>query len=257
MQKWTAFGLPASPAFDADSVRKHWSRLHRCDCEPLPGDPAVLRAWALFHSGEFEAAAQAGLNAGGDGVTVANKAGCVYATYLERGEKARLELFLQVAARAEAQQAAEPKNPNAWFWQAYALGQYSHGISVAKALAHGVGGKVKAALERTVTLAPRHSGAHAALAGFHAEVIDKVGSLIAGMTYGVSKDAALAHFREALRLDPDSPGALTGYADGLVMLGGEVRADEATRLYEQAAQCQPADAMERLGVERARLELRD
>ena len=68
--------------------------------------------------------------------------------------------------------------------------------------------------------------------------------------------AALAHFREALRLDPDSPSALTGYADGLVMLGDEACADEATRLYEQAAQCQPADAMECLGVEMARHQLR-
>lgn len=50
---------------------------------------------------------------------------------------------------------------------------------------------------------------------------------------------------------------MTGYAGGLLMLEGETRADEATRLYEQAAACQPADAMECLGVEMARLELRD
>ena len=33
------------------------------------------------------------------------------------------------------QQAGEPKNANAFYWQAYALGRYSQGISVAKALA--------------------------------------------------------------------------------------------------------------------------
>ena len=257
MHKWTAFPHPASHPFDAASLRTNWARLHRGDCEALPGDSAALHAWALFHNGEFEAAAQAGLLAGGDGVTVANKATCVYATYLERGEKARLELFLQVAARAEAQQAADPKNPNAWYWQAYALANYSHGISVAKALARGLGGEVKAALERTVALSPRHADAHAALAAFHAEVIDKVGPLIGSMTYGVRKDTALAHFREALRLNPDSAIVMTGYAGGLLMLQGETRADEATRLYEQAARCQPADAMERLGVEMARLELRE
>ena len=189
--------------------------------------------------------------------TVANKATCVYAAYLERGEKTRLELFLQAAARAKAQQAADPKNPNAWFWQAYALGQYSHGISVAKALAQGVGRKVKAALERTLALSPRHADAHIALAAFHAEVIDKVGSLIGSMTYDARKDTGLAHFREALRLNPDSAIAMTGYASGLVMLEGERRMEEAMRLYEQAAKCQPADAMELLGVEMARLELRD
>ena len=54
---------------------------------------------------------------------------------------------MEVAERAEAQQAAEPKNANAWYWQAYALGRYSQGISVAKALAQGLGSKVKNALE--------------------------------------------------------------------------------------------------------------
>ena len=176
---------------------------------------------------------------------------------LERGEKARLELFLQVAARSGAQQAADPKNPDAWYWQAYALAQYSHGISVAKLLAQGVGRKVKAALERTLALSPRHADAHIALGAFHAEVIDKVGLLIGSMTYDAQKDTALAHFREALRLNPDSPIAMTGYASGLVMLEGESRIKEATRLYQQAARCQPVDAMEMLAVEMAKLELHD
>ena len=257
MQKWTAFPHLGRYAFDAASLEKNWARLHQGGCEPLPGDPRVLRAWVLFHNGEFEAAAQAGLDAGGDGVTVANKASCIYATYLERGEKARLELFLQVAARSGAQQAADPKNPDAWYWQAYALAQYSHGISVAKLLAQGVGRKVKAALERTLALSPRHADAHIALGAFHAEVIDKVGLLIGSMTYDAQKDIALAHFREALRLNPDSPIAMTGYASGLVMLEGESRIKEATRLYQQAARCQPVDAMEMLAVEMAKLELHD
>ena len=257
MAKWTAFPHLGDYPFDPASVRSGWARLHAGDTEPLPRDEAVLAAWALFHSGEFQQAAQAGLEAGGDGITVANKATCIYANYLEKKEKTKLDLLLEVAQRAEAQALADAKNPNAWYWQAYALANYSHGISVAKALARGLGGKVKAALERTVALSPRHADAHAALAAFHAEVIDKVGPLIGSMTYGVRKDTALAHFREALRLNPDSAIVMTGYAGGLLMLQGETRADEATRLYEQAARCQPADAMERLGVEMARLELRE
>ena len=73
---------------------------------------STLPAWKRTGLACTGAAAQAGLDAGGDGVTVANKASCIYATYLERGEKARLELFLQVAARSGAQQAADPKNPD-------------------------------------------------------------------------------------------------------------------------------------------------
>jgi hypothetical protein len=45
------------------------------------------------------------------------------------------------------------------------------------------------------------------------------------------------------------------YANGLVMLEGDKKMKEATRLYEQAAACQPLDAKERLDVELATAEL--
>jgi tetratricopeptide (TPR) repeat protein len=188
---------------------------------------------------------------------VANKATCIYANYLEKKEKVRLDLFLEVARRAEAHAGTEPDNPNAWYWEAYALGRYSQGISVAKALAQGLGSKVKDALERTIALQPRHADAHIALGAFHAEVIDKVGSLIGGMTYGAKKETGLKMFQDALALHPASPIALIEYANGLVMLEGERRMKDATRLYEQAAGLAPVDAMERLDVELARSELED
>ena len=71
---------------------------------------------------------------------------------------------------------------------AYALGRYSPGISVAKALAQGLGSKVKHALETTLKLQPKHADAHIALGAFHAEVIDKVGKLL-GRTQGADDRA--------------------------------------------------------------------
>ena len=44
---------------------------------------------------------------------------------------------------------------------------------------------------RTIALQPRHAHAYIALGAFHAEVIDKVGTLIGGMTYGAKKDVGL------------------------------------------------------------------
>ncbi len=257
MTKWTAFAHLGDYPFDSASVRKQWPRLHAGDAEPLPADPAVLDAWVLFHSGEFQRAAQAGLAAGGAGITVANKATAIYANYLEKKEKTKLDLFMEVAQRAEAQAAGDAKNPNAWYWQAYALGRYSQGISVAKALAQGLGGKVKDSLERAIKLQPKHADAHIALAAFHAEVIDKVGTLIGGMTYGAKKELGLRLFQDALKINPASVICLVEYANGLVMLEGERKMKEATRLYEQAASCRPADAAERLDVELAKAELAD
>ncbi|WP_119291525.1 hypothetical protein [Azohydromonas sediminis] len=257
MAKWTPFPYDASAyRYDAAALKKHWPRLHAGDVEPWPKDEAVQAAWALFHAGEFQKAYEAGLKAGGAGLTVANKAQCIYANYLEKSEKTKLAMFLEAAERAEKQQAAEPKNPNAWYWQAYALGRYGQGISVAKALAQGLGAKVKHALETTIALAPKHADAHIALGAFHAEVIDKVGKLI-GRTQGADAATGLKMYREALKLNPRSAIARVEYANGLVMLEGEKKLKEAEKLYAEAAACEPIDAMERLDVEMARAELDD
>jgi tetratricopeptide (TPR) repeat protein len=257
MAKWTAFPHLGDYPFDAASVRRDWTRLHAGDAEPLPRDDAVLSAWVLFHSGEFQRAAQAGLEAGGDGITVANKATCIYANYLEKKEKTKLDLLLEVAQRAEGQAAADAKNPSAWYWQAYALGRYSQGISVARALAQGLGSKVKEALERTIKLQPKHADAYVALGAFHAEVIDKVGTLIGGMTHGAKKETGLRLLQDALKLHPGSAIGMIEYANGLVMLEGDKKMKEATKLYEQAAKSKPMDAKERLDVEMAKAELED
>ena len=148
-------------------------------------------------------------------------------------------------------------NASAWYWQANALGRYSQGISVAKALAQGLGNKIKTALERTIALAPRHAEARAVLGAFHAEIIDKVGPLIGGMTYGAKKNVGLQLFEEALRINPRSVLARVEYARALVMLEGEKRLPQATALYRQAAQSAPLDAAEQLDVALARTELQD
>ena len=257
MAKWTAFPYDdADYSLDAATLKKQWARLHLGDAEPLPKDDKVLAAWALFHAGEFQKAYDAGLKAGGAGITAANKAQAIYANYLEKSEKTKLAMFQEVAERAEAQAAEDPKNANAHYWMAYALGRYSQGISVAKALAQGLGSKVKTALETTIKLSPKHADAHIALGAFHAEVIDKVGRLL-GKTQGADAATGLKMYQQALKLNPGSAIAMVEYANGLVMLEGDKRMKEAEKLYAQAAECEPADAMERLDVEMAKAELED
>ena len=256
-KKWVKFPWPGKAIErDAAAVKKAWARLHRGDAEALPKDADVLAAWTAFHAGRFAEAVETGLEAGGSGVNAAVKAQVVYASYLEKSEKTRLAMFMEVSERAEAQQAEEPKNPNAYYWQAYALGRYSQGISVAKALAQGLGSKVKTALETAIKLQPRHADAHIALGAFHAEVIDKVGSLL-GRTQGASKDQGLLMYKTALKLNPNSAIAMVEYANGLVMLEGDKKMKEAEKLYADAAAFDPADAMERLDVEMAKAELED
>jgi hypothetical protein len=255
---WAKFPYPDKKyQYTEATLKKAWDRLHRGDAEPWPKDDAVIGAWIAFHAGEFQKAAELGLKAGAPGITVANKAQAIYANYLEENEKRKLELFDEVAERAAAQQADEPRNANAFYWQAYALGRYAQGISIAKALAQGIGARVKAALDATVKLAPRHADANIALGSYHAEIIDKVGSMIGGLTYGAKKDVGLKHFQAALKLNPDSAIARIEYANGLVMLEGKKALAQAEKLYAEAAACEPHDAMERLDVELAKAELED
>jgi tetratricopeptide (TPR) repeat protein len=255
-RKWAKFPY-ADKAYvhDAAGLKKQWARLHRGDCEPPPKDAGAMEAWAAFHAGDFARAVEAGIAAGGAGVNAAVKAQVVYGHYLEKTDKAKVALFEEAAAWAERRRAEAPKDANAHYFHAFALGRYSQGISVGKALAQGLGGKIKESLQTAMKLQPKHADACIAYGAYQAEVIDKVGGLVAGMTYGAKKDSAIEHFEKAIRLFPEAAIAKIEYANGLILMFGKSRLDEATRLYEAAAACTPADAMERLDVERAKAEL--
>lgn len=252
---WTVCPTVGQFDFDPGRLTASWSRLHRGDAEPLPEDPDLLAGWVLFHNGQFEQACHTGLALGNLGATLANKATCIHACYVETREQTRLDLLKSAAQSAQALQDQDPANANAWYWHAYALGRYSQSVSVAKALTQGLGKKIRASLQKAIELAPHHTDAHLALANYHAEVIDKVGVLIAGMTHGLKKDAGLALYESAMALNPESPITLAEYAQGLVMLQGKSALPLATRLLERAANFAPLDAMESLYVASARMAL--
>jgi len=255
-KKWTKFPH-ADKAYSlaAAGLKKHWPRLHRGDCEPFPKDAGVLDAWRHFHAGNFGQAVDAGLAAGGTGVNAAVKAQTVYAHYLEKSDKAKLALFEEAAAWADERRGKAAKDANAHYLYAFALGRYGQGISVAKALAQGFGGKIKDALLTALKLDAKHADAYIAYGSYQAEVINKVGALVAGMTYGAKKDSAIEHFEKAVKLNPESAIARIEYGNGLILLFGKGRIDDATARYEEAAAMKPMDAMERLDVELAKAEL--
>jgi len=254
---WAPLPVAGVPRFDAATVLARWPRLHAGQPLPPPSDPALADAWALYHSGDFAAAAAAGLALGDDGANLANQATAIYANYVEPREATRLALFRQVGDRAHARAIAYPEDCQALYWHAYALGRYAQAVSVARALAQGLGGKLKQTLERIIELQPRHADAHFALGAFHAEVIDKVGPLVGRMTYGVRADTAVALFERGLEINPHSATGLMEYARALLALEGDGRLQEATRLYERAAAIEPSDAREQLDAELARAGLQD
>ena len=255
MKKWNPFPHD-NDAFDypGASLKKHWPRLHRGDCEPFPDTEALREAWRAFHRGDFQRAWEAGRTLGAAGYTPACKSAATYATYLERDTKRAAALLNEAAGLCEKACVALPEHANSHYLLAYCLGRYAQKISVTRALADGLAGRVAAALERTLELEPRHAEAHAASGTYHAEVIGKVGSLLGGLTYGASESEALANYRKALKLHPDSAILRVEYARGLLLMDDSKTA-EARKLLAQAAALEPADAAERLDVEHAQARL--
>ena len=276
--KWKSFpDATRDYAYAGAALKKAWAELHRGDCEPFPDAAfvtealarhprlkgaldaektaaALQAAWRAYHRGDFAAAVAEGAALGPIGANAANKAANIYATYLETDSDAKRDVFLKSAERAEALQAAAPDFPNAFYLHAQALGRYAQEISIAKALAQGIGSKVKASLDKAVKLAPNHAEAHIALGAYHAEIVSKVGGMLASLTYGASKDEAVRHYALARKLLPDSAIARIEEANGLVMLFGKSRIAAAEKLYAEAARCAPADAMQKLDAEHAKKE---
>jgi len=254
--QWTPFPYSDDAyAYPGEALERSWPRLHAGDCEPFPEDAAVQDAWRAYHRGDFESAAQRGEALGASGAIVAAKAINIYTTYLVDDREEKIALFQRAASLAENLQQSAPDSANAYYLHAQALGRYSQCVSVAKALAQGLGGKIKHSLETALKLEKRHADAHIALGAYHAEVVDKIGGMIASLTYGASKEAAIKHFEEALKLNPSSAIARMEYANALAMLFGASKLKQATALYEEAAKIAPVDAMERLDGEAAKAEI--
>jgi tetratricopeptide (TPR) repeat protein len=253
---WSPFPYP-NRAYDygGSALKATWAELHRGDREPWPDDPDLQEAWRCFHRGDFGHAVRIADDFGPAGHAVANKATGVYATYLEPDSGRQIDCFKAAIARAERAIEALPGDANSHYFHAFNLGRYSQSTSVVKALRQGVGGKILNSLKCALELQPEHAEAHTALGMYHAEIIDKVGKLIGGVTYGASESAALEHLQRALALTPRAPIARIEYGNGLYLLYGDSRLDEVADLYEAAAATEPLDAMERLDVESAKAEL--
>jgi tetratricopeptide (TPR) repeat protein len=274
--KWPPFPHDAKAfAYAGDALKKAWPQLHAGDTEPFPDAKraaALLKAagkaapkldaetlatrlqdaWRAFHRGDFQAAYETGESLGPIGASVAVKAMGIHATYLVDNDADKLKRFEQCAQLAEAAITALPEDANSHYRHAFALGRYSQGLSIAKALKQGIAGKVRASLDTALELAPKHAEAHTALALYHAEIIGKIGAMIGGLTYGAKAGEADSHIKTALKLTPDSPIAHIEHGNVLLLLQGEKGEDAAATAYEKAAKLKPKDAMEALDAAWAR-----
>ena len=265
--------------FSGDKLKKAWPALHSGDGEPYPDDKraAILikaagksapkslsaedlasqlqQAWAAYHHGDFQQAFELSEVLGPVGASAACKALGIHSTYLVDDEGEQLKRFEQAGKLAEAAMVALPNEANSHYRYAFAMGRYSQGISIVKAIKLGLASKVRKALDKTLELSPKHAEAQTALALYHAEIINKIGAMIGGMTYGAKASEAEKLMTSALKLAPDSPIAHLEYGNMLMLLYGDKKEDAAANAIEKASKLKPKDAMEKLDAEHAKAQL--
>lgn len=275
--RWTAFPHP-DKAFDyvGDKLAKAWKALHAGDQEPFPDKERIAKlltanpklgkdagklatqlqqAWRAFHRGDFQEAYDAGVALKALGASVAIKAGGIHATYLLESDKDKLARYAALANLAEDAIAALPDEANSHYRRAFALGRYSQNLSITQALAQGIAGKVKSSLDAALELAPKHAEARTALGLYHAEIVGKVGGMLAKLTYGASAGEAEKQLKEALKLTPDSPIAWVEYGNAQLLLHGAKDEDAAAAAFAKAAKLKPRDAMESMDIAWAKSQL--
>jgi len=276
-------GRKAQPLTDrwryaGEALHRHWARLHLGDREPWPDARQVSaharhgalaemvaahggastvahelqQAWREFHAGQFADAIRRGGALGPLGAPAANKAAEVQLLHGKPDTSAALKALSAAIERGEAAVTELPDYPNAHYMLALVLGRYGQRISIVKALAAGLAGRIRAGLERTLELEPRHAEAHLAFGLYHAAIVAQLGALAGRLSYGVSRDAALEHFGRAARLAPALPIVHIEHAHGLLLLDSARYREEAGALYRRATECEPLDASEELDVRRAR-----
>ena len=282
MSRWKPFPHDSEHfSYSGSELEAAWTELHAGDCAVFPDESWVSeclerwpeaappgfsgnlgeladtlqQCWRDFHAGAFGTAIEAAEQLGTLAHASANKAAGIYATYLESDKTQQQKCLVDASERADAARMVLPEDPNAHYLLAFTLGRYSQSISIGTALRQGIAGRISDALKRTLELAPEHAEAHTASGMYHAEIINKVGKMIGGITYGASAEKALEHFSRALELTPESPIAHIEYGNGLYLLYGDRRIAEVTDLFVKASELDPRDAMEKLDVEAALAEL--
>lgn len=275
--KWAPFPHP-DKAFDlaGNKLAKGWKHLHAGDLEPFPDERHVARllkanpklgkdaariaaqlqdAWRDFHRGDFQQAHDAGIALKALGASVAIKAGGIHASYLVKSDKEKLARYADLAELAEGAIAELPGEANSHYRRAFALGRYSQCLSVTQALAQGIAGKVKTSLDSALALAPQHAEARTALGLYHAEIVGKVGGMLARLTYGASAAEAEKQLKQALKLTPQAPIAWIEYGNAQLLLHGQKGEDDAAAAYHKAAGIEPLDAMQALDAHWAAAQL--
>ncbi|MDE0310285.1 MAG: hypothetical protein OXI60_10730 [Acidiferrobacterales bacterium] len=204
-----------------------------------------------YVAGEFVDAAQIAKALGtSEGYTLAARSLTIYARYIAAEEDARM-LLNEAIELAQAAVEHEPKNAHAYMALTKAFGRYSHTISKIKAMNENLADKSLSAIESALQINPDMAPAHVSLGRWHVGIVARMGSLLAGATFGAKKKTAISAFERALELGLEEKEDYLDLAIGYIALDKDKYRDKVHELIKQAIELPVRDAHERIIHQRA------
>jgi tetratricopeptide (TPR) repeat protein len=158
-----------------------------------------------------------------------------------------LDCLIKAEATAEAAIRAGAANERALV-QAYvqlaiAIGFHGRLLGALEAQSEALAEKGRAAIDKALELDPANPWTLASLGGWHLEIVDRAGSLLAAALYDASEEEGLKNFRAALTADPENLLLHHHYALSILALDVERFRDEALAALDAGRKDTRADAM--------------
>ena len=206
------FALSAGVAH-ACIVANHCGCLGTKGCLEIEEPPVPAVAQTAFKDGKYVIAATVA-EAKGTIASLTLAAAAYTAQGMTQGSPRCLECYLKAEAAAEAAIAAGASStePNAKqalalanIQLAIAIGFHGRMLGAIEAQSLGLAEKGRKAIDRALELDPANPWALAALGGWHLEIVQRGGPILASALYGASEKEGLKKFHAALAADPGNP----------------------------------------------------
>ncbi len=213
------------------------------------GAQSIEVARAAYAEGRFiEAADLAEALGTSEGYGLAAQSLTIQSYYIAEDD-VKQALFDHALLLAQEAVRADVTNPEAHLQLSRVMGRYAQTIGVLEAA--GYAEKVSEAIDTTLRLDPAMAAAHLSLAMWHAEVVGRVGRLMANMLYGATEEDALACYERALKLAPNEKVVHLEYALGLLLLDDDENREQARDLLARATEMPSKDAFDYIIHQRA------
>lgn len=208
--------------------------------------------WRSMFRGDFAKAKADGLKLGVGGQVPAMFAQVIYALFLAPDQTNRQQLLEEVISYTDKAGDLVNADPMAMFGRVYAKARLGEELPIAVVLKRGYTSQIPDELNALLAKQPRQPYALALYGGYEAGVIRKVGSLVGGMTYGVSADKMEQYFDRSFKQANNLPIGHYEYANALTYVYGDDERSKALEHLKLATQIKPINAMEALEVEHAK-----